>query len=90
MSLDTADDSPSWHVYLVRCADGSLYTGIATDVERRVQEHNSDDAQGAKYTRARRPVTLVYQEVVDSRSAALKREHAIRKMGKTEKEKMVM
>jgi putative endonuclease len=89
MSLDISNDSPSWHVYLVRCADGSLYTGIATDVERRVQEHNSDDAVGAKYTRARRPVTLVYWEAVDSRSAALKREHAIKRLGKVEKEKMV-
>lgn len=89
MSLETAADSPSWHVYLVRCADGSLYTGIATDVERRVQEHNSDDTVGAKYTRARRPITLVYHEAVDTRSAALKREHAIRKMSKAEKEKMV-
>jgi putative endonuclease len=89
MPLDTAADSPSWHVYLVRCADGSLYTGIATDVERRVQEHNSDDAVGAKYTRARRPVTLVYHEAVDSRSAALKREHALRKMAKADKENMV-
>lgn len=89
MPLDAGEGSQPWYVYLVRCADGSLYAGIATDVERRVQEHNGNDAAGAKYTRARRPVTLVYQEAVDSRSAALKREHAIRRLSKTAKEKLV-
>lgn len=89
MPLDAADDSISWYVYLVRCADGSLYAGIATNVERRVQEHNGHDTLSAKYTRARRPVTLVYQETVDSRSAALKREHAIKRLSKVEKEALV-
>lgn len=88
MPLDTCEGSRLWYVYLVRCADNSLYAGIATDVERRVLEHNSD-SHGAKYTRARRPVVLVYQEAVDSRSSALKREHAIRRLGKAEKEKLV-
>ena len=59
----------SWAVYLVRCADGSLYTGVATDVARRVAQHNA--GTGARYTRARRPVTLVHQEPAADRPAAL-------------------
>jgi len=58
-----------WHVYMVQCIDGSLYTGIATDVNRRVAEHNA--GQGARYTRGRGPVTLVYSEAVEGRPAAL-------------------
>lgn len=72
-----------WHVYMVRCADGSLYTGIATDVERRVAQHNT--GQGARYTRGRGPVTVVYQERVKDRPAALRREHAIKQLRPVEK-----
>ena len=67
-----------WYVYIVQCADGTLYTGIAKDVETRVHQHNAGD--GARYTRARRPVELVYQEKMSDRSAALRREHAIKRM----------
>ena len=67
-----------WHVYMVQCADGSLYTGIAKDVNTRVSQHNA--GQGAKYTRARRPVVLVYQEVAEDHGAALKREVAIKRL----------
>ncbi|MDH5547391.1 MAG: GIY-YIG nuclease family protein [Gammaproteobacteria bacterium] len=74
----------SWFVYILRCADETLYTGIATDVERRVEEHNSSP-QAAKYTRARRPVTLVYSEEVHSRSAAAKREHEIKQLNRKAK-----
>lgn len=81
--------SDLWYVYILRCSDNSLYTGIATDVERRLDEHNQDNSLGAKYTRARRPVTLVYQEKVESRSDASKREYAIRKLSKREKEALV-
>jgi putative endonuclease len=80
---------PSWNVYLVRCADGTLYTGIATDVARRVAEHNGSDALGARYTRSRRPVVLVYAETVATRSEALKREHQIRRLGRAGKEKLM-
>jgi putative endonuclease len=73
---------------MVRCGDNSLYTGIAKDVERRIHEHNSDDTLGAKYTKARRPVVLVYQEACDSRSAASKREYEIRKLSRQEKEEL--
>ena len=76
----------SWSVYIVRCADGSLYTGIATDVARRVEEHNGSNLLAARYTRARRPVVLVYQEAVASRSAAGKREYELKQMSREEKE----
>ena len=78
----------SWNVYMVRCADGSLYTGIALSVKKRVTEHNESNA-GAKYTRGRRPVKLVYFETHNSRSAASKRESVIKAMDKTEKEALV-
>ncbi len=70
---------------MVRCADGSLYTGISMDVVRRVAEHNSSNELAANYTRARRPVILVYQEKQDTRSAAGKREYAIKQMDRKEK-----
>jgi len=73
-----------YFVYLVECADGTYYTGIATDVGRRVLEHNSSP-KGAKYTSARRPVTLKYQEICEGRSAASKREHTIRTLSRKEK-----
>ncbi len=65
-----------WYVYMLRCADDSLYTGVATDTEARACVHNT--GKGAKYTRGRLPVVLVYREAVKGRGAALKREHAIR------------
>ena len=75
----------TWHVYIVRCADDTLYTGIAIDVQRRVAEHNGAGRAGARYTRARRPVVLVYQEAVVDRSAAGKREYAIKQLPRHEK-----
>ena len=67
-----------YYVYILRCADESLYTGIATELERRVEEHNHSE-KGAKYTRTRRPVKLVYYEVYETRSLACKREYYIKK-----------
>lgn len=78
-----------WYVYMVLCADGSLYTGIATDTARRVEEHNSNDLLAAKYTRARRPVVLVYQEACADRAAATRREHAIKHLARREKELLI-
>lgn len=75
----------SWQVYIVRCADGSLYTGIARDLDRRIVEHNADNGLGASYTRSRRPVTLVYREVAESRSTASKREYQIKQLSREEK-----
>lgn len=74
-----------WFVYLLRCADGSLYAGITTDVARRVAEHNSDDVLGARYTRGRRPVVLCYVEASTSRSAATRRERQIKRLPRAAK-----
>ena len=79
----------NWHVYIVRCADGSFYTGIAKDVYRRVEEHNGNGHLGAHYTRTRRPVTLVYQEAAATQSEALRREYRIRQLGREGKELLV-
>jgi putative endonuclease len=78
----------SYYVYILKCADDSLYTGIATDLEKRVEEHNGVRKGGAKYTRAHRPVRLVYSKKCKTRSEALKREHAIKQMPRTEKMKL--
>ena len=67
-----------YYVYMVKCADETFYTGIATELERRIEEHNSSD-KGAKYTRTRRPVVLVYSEEFPDRSSASKREYEIKK-----------
>ena len=75
-------------VYILRCADQSLYTGIAKDIERRLNEHNKG-VNGAKYTRSRRPVSLAYLEVVSTRSDALKREIDIKKLSKSAKNTLV-
>lgn len=77
-----------WTVYILRCADGSLYTGIARDAPRRVAAHNA--GKGAVYTRPRRPVALVHQEPAPSHSAALRREWAIKRLSRTEKERLLM
>jgi predicted GIY-YIG superfamily endonuclease len=76
-----------WFVYLVRCRDGSLYTGIAKDVGRRCEQHNAGTA--SRYTRSRLPVALVYQEAQASQSLALKREAAIKAMPRHEKESLI-
>ncbi len=67
-----------YYVYIVKCVDDTLYTGISTELERRIEEHNSSD-KGSKYTRMRRPVTLVYSEEYPDRSTASKREYEIKK-----------
>lgn len=76
-----------YFVYILRCADGSLYTGITTDLARRIKAHN--EGKGAKYTRSHRPVTLAYREVCSDKSAALKREAQIKKLPRAEKEKLI-
>ncbi len=83
------ENQSEWFVYIVRCADDSLYTGIATDVERRLREHNGEVKGGAKYTRARQPVNLIYQESLRTRSEASKRECEIKKMGRAEKLRLI-
>ena len=73
----------SWNVYIVQCADQSLYTGVAINIEARIAQHNA--GQGAKYTRARLPVELVHVEKDMDRATALRREHTIKKMQRADK-----
>lgn len=76
-----------WYLYILRCGDGTLYTGITTDVQARFAQHQA--GKGAKYTRGRGPLELVYTEECDDHSAALKRELAIKALPREEKEKMI-
>lgn len=76
--------SAPWHVYILRCGDGSLYTGIARDVEARLAQHEA--GRGARYTRGRGPLTLVHVEPATDKGAALRREAAIRRLGRAGKE----
>lgn len=78
-----------WFVYIVRCRDDSLYTGSTTDVKRRVKEHNGIDPSGARYTRMKRPVALVYSEAVATRKEAFIREAEIKKLSHTHKELLI-
>ena len=78
---------PPAYVYIVRCADGTLYTGWTTDVARRVAEHNA--GRGARYTRQRGPVALVYSEAQPDRAAAMRREEEIKRRGRRYKERLV-
>lgn len=77
-----------WYVYLVRCADDTFYAGITTDLARRVAEHNGDGRLGARYTRSRRPVALVYAEPADNRAAAARREATIKRLRRTDKQRL--
>lgn len=74
----------SWYVYVLKCADETLYTGICTNVERRVKEHNEGN-KGARYTRSRRPVSVLYTEAHTSRATASRREAEIKKMPRAKK-----
>ncbi len=76
-----------WTVYMLRCADGSLYTGIARDAAARLETHNA--GRGAKYTKARRPVSLIWSEPANCRSSASKRECAIKQLRRTEKQALI-
>ncbi len=75
------------YTYMVRCRDGSLYTGWTTDIEKRVKAHN--EGKGAKYTHSRRPVRLAYYEAFETKEEAMQREYAIKHMNKAAKEKLV-
>ena len=79
----------NWHVYIVKCSDESLYTGITTDIKRRVKEHNTSDKLGAKSLRGKRPVELVYTEQFETQSDARKREAAIKQWSRVYKLKLV-
>lgn len=77
-----------WFLYVVRCNDDTLYTGVTTDIDRRLHEHNCS-IKGAKYTRARRPVNLVYYVKYPNRSAALKAEHLFKKKKRIQKDAII-
>jgi len=79
----------SYSLYIVRCADGTLYTGIATDVARRVLQHNGEMRNGARYTSARRPVRVVYQAEFESRSDASIEEARIKRLSRSEKQRLI-
>ena len=83
----TTTRSPVHYAYVLRCSDGSFYTGYTTDVERRLGEHNAGD--GAKYTRGRTPVELVHVERFESKSAAMSREYEIKQLSRSRKETLV-
>ncbi len=78
-----------WYLYLVRCRDGSLYTGITTDVARRFAEHQGKGDAGAKYLRGREPLVLVFQKKLGSRSLALGVESKVKKLSKARKEELI-
>ena len=78
-----------WHLYLVRCRDGNLYTGITTDVARRFIEHKGKGDMGAKYLRGREPLELVFQKKLGSRSLALNVENKVKKLSKARKEELI-
>ena len=77
----------NWYLYILRCGDGTLYTGITTDVEKRLAAHRS--GKGAKYTRGRQPLELVYRESCENHSQALKREWEVKQLTRQEKEALI-
>jgi putative endonuclease len=77
----------AWTVYVARCGDGSYYTGVTTDPERRLAEHNA--GSGGAYTRSRTPIVLVYWEAAPDRSGALRREIAIKRLSRAQKDQLV-
>jgi len=87
MSNSTSTSETTHVVYIVECYDGTYYTGYTTDVERRVEEHNT--GTGARYTRGRTPVEVVYTETYETQSAAMSREYAIKQLRRPQKERLV-
>ena len=77
-----------WYLYILKCGDGTLYTGIATDVQKRLEMHRS--GKGAKYTRGRGPLELVYSEECENHSQALKRECEVKKLTKEQKQQLIV
>ena len=79
----------AYWLYIVACADGTLYTGIATDVQRRLLEHNGEKGKGARYTASRRPVRLVYEASFATRSEALMQELRVKRLSRPQKEALI-
>ena len=84
----SANSDDSWFVYLLQCSDGSFYTGVTTDLERRVRQHNGEIVGGANYTRARRPVSLAWYEACENRSVAQQREYSVRRSPRLDKKRL--
>ena len=80
-------ENDQYYVYILKCSDNTLYTGITNDLEHRISMHNS--GKGAKYTKARRPVVLQFSEIVEDKSMALKREIEIKKLSRKEKQNLI-
>ncbi|MBX2858902.1 MAG: GIY-YIG nuclease family protein [Cellvibrionaceae bacterium] len=78
-----------WSVYILECADGSFYTGVTTDIDRRIIEHNNNTGRGARYTRGRGPVKLSYIEPQESQSCACKREAQIKRLKRKQKKQLI-
>lgn len=78
-----------WFVYLLRCADDTLYCGVTTDLSKRLRQHNGELAGGAKYTKVRQPCQLIYSERVADRSTACKREYAIKQLTRLQKLRLI-
>ena len=85
--MPVGESNEEWFLYMLRCNNGSLYTGVTNNLERRLKMH--EEGKAAKYTRARRPVELVYQEVCSGRKEALMREWKVKELPKVEKERLV-
>ena len=79
----------AWHVYIVECADATLYTGVTKDLQRRLQQHNGEQTGGPKYTRGRRPVCLMWSKEAPNHGAALQREVAIKKLSRRQKLRLI-
>lgn len=88
-AIPAATQDNRWAVYIVRCRDGSLYTGVCTDVQRRLREHNGELSGGARYTRSRRPVALVYSEPCATRQQACRLESGIKSLNRAGKLKLI-
>ncbi|HSG04663.1 MAG TPA: GIY-YIG nuclease family protein [Marinobacterium sp.] len=86
----SVDASPCWYVYILRCSDGSLYTGITTDPMRRLRQHRGEIKGGAKYTRARLPIKMVWLESRPDRSSAARREIEIKRLRANAKEQLLI
>jgi len=80
---------PDWYLYMIKCRDGALYTGISTDVDRRFAQHQTQGPPGSKYLKGRGPLTLVFQRKLGIKSLALKVEHRVKKMSKGQKNKVI-
>lgn len=86
---ESVPEKSAWFVYMLRCADGSLYTGITTDPQRRLRQHRGELKGGARYTRARLPLTLVWLESQQDRASATRREMQLKKLKAAEKESLL-